>query len=66
MVYSEVDVYRICKSVFEMLIYYGMCLNVVFNFNNEILVNCMNDFVVSLVLLVICVNFLFLYWIIDL
>lgn len=45
MVYSEVDVYRICKSVFEMLIYYGMCLNVVFNFNNEILVNCMNDFV---------------------
>lgn len=51
MVYSEVDVYRICKSVFEMLIYYGMCLNVVFNFNNEILVNCMNDFVVSLVVI---------------
>lgn len=51
MVYSEVDVYRICKSVFEMLIYYGMCWNVVFNFNNEILVNCMNDFVVSLVVI---------------
>lgn len=44
---SEVDAYEICYNAFNQSEHYGTCLQVVPNFTNETLVNCIGDLTVS-------------------
>lgn len=44
---NELDAYDICNKAFQQSTYYETCLQIVPNFSNETLVNCMNDLVVS-------------------
>lgn len=44
---NEVDAYDICNDAFQQATYYDTCLQIVPNFSNETLVNCMNDLAVS-------------------
>lgn len=41
------DAYAICNEAFQQSAYYETCLQIVPNFSNETLVNCINDLVVS-------------------
>lgn len=44
---NEVDASDICNDAFQQSAYFDTCIQVVPNFSNETLVNCMNDLVVS-------------------
>lgn len=44
---NEVDAYDICNEAFQQSAHYDTCLQIVPNFSNETLVNCINDLVVS-------------------
>lgn len=44
---NEIDAYDICNDAFQESAYFDTCIQVVPNFSNETLVNCMNDLVVS-------------------
>lgn len=44
---NEVDAYDICIKAFQQSEYFDTCLQIVPNFSNETLVNCMNDLAVS-------------------
>lgn len=43
---NEVDAYDICNEAFQQSAYFDTCLQIVPNFSNETLVNCINDLVV--------------------
>lgn len=53
---NENDAFNICNEAFYQSAYYSMCLQVVPNFSNETLVNCISDLTVSI---------LWLHWLFD-
>ena len=44
---NSIEAFDICNEAFQKSSHYGTCLQVVPNFSNETLVNCINDMIVS-------------------
>nr|XP_022311532.1 von Willebrand factor D and EGF domain-containing protein-like [Crassostrea virginica] len=46
-IYNSIEAFNICNEAFQQSSYYGTCIQVVPNFSNETLVNCISDIVMT-------------------